>query len=400
MSFYIVFFSVVAVVYFLVSFYIFKRSYSVIKTFPGFIKKIYPYLFLFFFLSYPFARIFKNYIFEWIGSFYVCYFLYGFVILLILEIVRFFNRFFHFIPQSWRENKIKVKKILFSGFFIFFTLLFMGSWWNAQNPVFRNLEFKIEKKSSLNELKIVFFSDVHLNQMTRKNAYKDFVLKVNAEKPDLIILGGDVIDRNADEVWQNQSGEWLKDLNAKYGVYAVTGNHEYYSGIEKSIDFLKQHKITVLEDRWVKIADAVYLAGRKDNFVERFGGKRKSLDKILRKQGEYHDPTRLIIPDKSGRDTGLDPINFSLPVILIDHQPKNLSEAEKEGVDLQLSGHTHNGQIFPGNFLTSMLYETSYGYLKKGKTQYFISAGLGTALIPIRLGNRPEVLVIRLTFEK
>ena len=91
-------------------------------------------------------------------------------------------------------------------------------------------------------------------------------------------------------------------------------------------------------------------------------------------------------------------IDKNLPMILMDHQPVHLEEAEKAGMDLQLSGHTHHGQLWPFNFITKKVYELSRGYKKKGDTQYYVSCGVGTWGPPIRTGNRPEIIALTITF--
>lgn len=91
-------------------------------------------------------------------------------------------------------------------------------------------------------------------------------------------------------------------------------------------------------------------------------------------------------------------VDISHPVILMDHQAFRLEEAESNGIDLQLSGHTHHGQLWPFNFITKKVYELSWGYKKKGKTHYYVSSGVGTWGPPIRTGNRPEIVNIRLRF--
>jgi len=94
--------------------------------------------------------------------------------------------------------------------------------------------------------------------------------------------------------------------------------------------------------------------------------------------------------------SGADP---SYPVILMDHQPFNLDKAAEAGVDLQLSGHTHHGQIWPLNYITKAIYEVSWGYKEIGRTQFYVSCGYGTWGPPVRLGNRPEIMNIRIKFE-
>lgn len=164
-------------------------------------------------------------------------------------------------------------------------------------------------------------------------------------------------------------------MRAKYGIFAVTGNHEYIGGVEPSIKYLTEHGITELRDNTVKIADSFYVVGREDRASKGFAGIiRKPLNQLL------------------------EGVDRTLPVILMDHQPVRLEEAEKNGIDLQLSGHTHHGQLWPFNFITKKIYEVSMGYKQKGSTHFYVSCGLGTWGPPIRTGNRPEIVVINLSF--
>jgi predicted MPP superfamily phosphohydrolase len=153
----------------------------------------------------------------------------------------------------------------------------------------------------------------------------------------------------------------------------VTGNHEYIGGVEQAVAYLREHGVTVLRDSCVTLPSGVIIAGREDRSSSSFAGKkRKDLSEIL-----------------DGADT-------SKPVILMDHQPFHLEEAEHAGVDFQLSGHTHHGQLWPLNYITNAIYEISWGYLRKGATQYYVSCGAGTWGPPVRLGNRPEILHFRI----
>jgi len=174
----------------------------------------------------------------------------------------------------------------------------------------------------------------------------------------VVLIPGDLIDEDITPVVEQNMAESLKQIRSKYGVFACTGNHEYFSGVEQTVSYIQQSNITVLSV--VKIAGVLYLIGRKDLMVEKFSSGRKSLKELVK---------------------GLD---LNLPVILMDHQPFHLEEAEQNGIDLQLSGHTHHGQIF----------------LKKGETHYYISCGVGTWGPPVRIGNTPEIVLITLLFNK
>jgi hypothetical protein len=166
--------------------------------------------------------------------------------------------------------------------------------------------------------------------------------------------------------------EELKQIKATLGVYAINGNHEYYSERPNSTSEFLQNKcgITVLRDSVALINNSLYVVGRDD----RTNSKRNSLAEVM---------------------AGLD---HTKPIILLDHQPFHLEEAEQNGVDIQISGHTHDGQIFPGNLIVKKMYEIGSGYKKKGNTHYYVSSGLGLWGPQYRIGTQSEIGVITLKF--
>jgi predicted MPP superfamily phosphohydrolase len=191
-----------------------------------------------------------------------------------------------------------------------------------------------------------------------------------------VVFGGDLIDEDVQSVIRHNVGEKLIQLKARFGIYAVSGNHEYIGGISKSLPYLENHGITMLHDTALLVNNSFYLVGRDDRDKVRFTGKsRKPLSEII------------ATTDKSR------------PIILFDHQPQKLEEAVSNNIDLQISGHTHHGQIFPFNLITNAIYEISRGYKKTGNTQFYVSNGFGTWGPPIRIGNRPEILVFNIKFE-
>jgi predicted MPP superfamily phosphohydrolase len=245
-------------------------------------------------------------------------------------------------------------------------------------PKINKVELNIAKSAqNMKSLRIAMASDIHLGTIVSNSRLEKFVNAINDINPDIILLAGDIVDEDIAPVIENNLGELRIKLKSKYGTYAVTGNHEYIGGVKEAVDYLTAHKINMLSDQTIKIADAFYIAGREDRTIRQYSGKmRKSLNDIL-----------------SG-------IDRKLPVILIDHQPFSLHVASEAGVDLQLSGHTHHGQLWPFNFLTSAIYELSYGYLHKGKTHFYVSSGYGTWGPPVRTSARPEIVDVTLHFGK
>jgi predicted MPP superfamily phosphohydrolase len=219
------------------------------------------------------------------------------------------------------------------------------------------------------------FSDLHLSPVNNESFLHKIVKKVNALNPDIILLPGDIVDDKAEILSRNCIGVGLKNLKSKYGVFSSTGNHEFINGVERSVNFAKEFGITVLRDEYVKIDNSFYVVGREDVSKSSFTKeRRKKLNDII---SQMHD---------------------NLPVILLDHTPVKLNEAVENKIDLQLSGHTHNGQMFPLNFITKLIYEVSWGYLKKEDTHFYVSSGVGSWGPPVKLASDAEIVNIKIKF--
>ncbi|HEY3251292.1 MAG TPA: metallophosphoesterase, partial [Ignavibacteria bacterium] len=278
-----------------------------------------------------------------------------------------------FIFKNYELTKHVVSIVVTGSTFI---IVFLG-YTNARNPRIKNLTLKINKKAdTLKTLTVAVASDIHLGTIICKSRLEKIVDKINALNADIVLLPGDVVDEDIGPVIKQNLGETLRKIKSLYGVYAITGNHEYIGGVEPACKYLIEHGMVELRDSYIKIAESFYVIGREDRSIKSFASKiRRPLEKIM------------------------DGIDKSLPIILMDHQPVKLEEAEKNEVDLQLSGHTHHGQLWPFNFITKKVYELSWGLIKRGSTNYYVSCGVGTWGPPIRTGNRPEIIYLNLDFE-
>ena len=212
-------------------------------------------------------------------------------------------------------------------------------------------------------LTIVLASDLHVGYHNRRAELARWVGIINAEKPDLVLIGGDIIDRSLRPVTEGHFEEAFRRIEAP--VWTVLGNHESYAGLAQAEKFFQDAGIWVLKDS-VAHFKGVDVIGRKD----RSSGNRATL----------HD-----LAD------GLE--GFTL---LLDHQPNQLEEAEEAGIDFQFSGHTHRGQVWPVSWFTDAIFEKSWGHYQKGDTRYYISSGLGLWGAKIRIGTRSEYLVLKL----
>jgi len=246
---------------------------------------------------------------------------------------------------------------------------------NSLYPRAREAKLELPGRSG-KPIRVALFSDLHMGPLVGNGRVRNLVKQVNALDPDLVLLVGDIVDEDVSRLAEERMAEALSGLSPRIGSFAVTGNHEYYAGEEEAVSYLESAGIRVLRDEAVVVEDRLVIAGRKDRTASRFGESRLPLGEILR---------------ETRRD---------LPVLVLDHQPRNLEEAEAAGVDLQVSGHTHHGQILPFNLVTSRLYEISRGWEARGKTRFLVSSGVGTWGPPMRTSAAPEIWLLVLDFKE
>ena len=316
-------------------------------------------------------------IFTLVGYIYIGIFIYSVMIFLLVDILRFILKRIK-LNRSTREILKRVYLNGISVFIIVFILVGFGIW-NAQDKVITNYEVNINKKAGeIQSLNIVMISDAHLGIMTKEDSVNKMVDSINKLNPDIVLFCGDIYDENTSTKLKEYSREVFKKIKSKYGVYDITGNHEYGAGdLSETISYFEDANIKFLQDEKIKIADSFYVVGRNDPASKRI-------------TGEGMKPLGDILKD----------VDKSLPIIVLNHRPEQLNEAEGENIDLQLSGHTHKGQIFPGNLVTGYLNEKDYGYLKRHDFNLIVSSGYGTWGPPVRVGSNSEIVKIRINFKK
>ena len=248
--------------------------------------------------------------------------------------------------------------------------------WNAARPRLRSETVAIAKSAGdLPSLKIAVVSDLHLSPMLRSRFLDRVLAKVKALEPDLILLPGDIVGEDTPTRDRERIAAAFRELRPRCGVFACTGNHEYYGDLEKNLETLRRGGVRILQDEAVVIAGSISLVGRKDRTVMRMGGTRDSLKTIT---------------------AGLD---ATAPLLVMDHQPVNLIEAVEAGVDLLICGHTHNGQMIPITQINKFVYEINWGHHRKGATAIDVTSGAGTWGPPVRIGTIPEIVQITLRFK-
>ena len=227
--------------------------------------------------------------------------------------------------------------------------------------------------AGLDGLRIAVVSDIHLGPTLGRSHTERIVATINMQEPDLVAIVGDLVDGTVAEL--GQAAAPLADLVSRHGSFFVTGNHEYYSGAGPWLAELEHLGVRPLRNERVEIE----VAGASLDFagVNDLGGE---------EDGDGPDFDRAL----DGRDAGR-------PVVLLAHQPVQVHEAAERGVDLQLSGHTHGGQLYPFDHLIRLEQPAVSGLHRFGDTQLYVTNGAGFWGPPVRVGAPPEIVVVQLT---
>jgi len=380
---FILFFGVFFAILGSISFYIFLRGLQAIPA-DSSLRHAYSVVFWTVALSFIGGRVLERVLpsiladlLIWMGSFWIGAILYLLIAVVSLDLLRLVNHFIPFFPQAVTGNYAQAKYVTLAGITGLVGVLLLAGHVNAMLPRVKELSLAMPRNAAgMKHLDIVVASDIHLGNIIGRSHLDQIVDKINSLDPDLVLLPGDIVDEDLAPVIKQNLGESLRKLRTRLGVYAVTGNHEYIGGVEQACAYLTEHNVTMLRDQSVKVGDSVYIVGREDRSMNRFAGsQRKSLAELMAA------------------------VDRSYPVILMDHQPFGLEEAAGQGTDLQLSGHTHAGQRWPLNYIVDSIYELPWGYKKISGTHFYVSNGVGTWGPPLRIGNRPEIVRIRLNFE-
>ncbi len=375
----LVFFSIVLTIYSLVNIYLYYKG---LKAVPALQNNRFLYTITFFLLAvlFIFAKILESKhssvitdALNILGGFWLAFMLYGFFFFLLSDIILLFLR----IPGIMKGDSILIyRKWSFLIIASTSILLIAGGFINAIIPVTREYNITINKPAGeVKTLRIAAVSDIHLGSIIRKRSLKKMSQMIKDIKPDIVLLLGDIVDGEIGPVLRGDLLQYFTWPDCTDGLYAITGNHEFIGGAARTIPYIESKGIRVLKDEIVTLPGGIQLIGRIDRDSFRFYRKeRMKLSELMNQ------------------------VDTNKPVILLDHQPFHLDESAKYGVDLELSGHTHNGQMWPVNYLTAMIYELSYGYLKKGNSQFIVSSGYGLWGPRVRSGSRSEVLMINITF--
>lgn len=239
--------------------------------------------------------------------------------------------------------------------------------YNAYMPVVIHQTIVLDKPLE-KPLRVGLASDLHLGKLFGNQQLDELAAIFQRENVDLILLPGDIMDDNTKIFEAENMRPHLAKLQAPLGVYATLGNHDFFGEQRQIAQAIEDAGIQVLWDQSVMINHQFTLVGRNDaTFHER--PSTKSL---------------------------LQSVDTTKPVILLDHQPNEIEQHAKLPIDVQVSGHTHKGQVFPANLITKMLYRLDYGYEKIGNGHFVVTSGYGFWGVPIRLGSQSEVWILEI----
>lgn len=370
------------IIYLLVNLYI---GFRLLKVFQYFISGLNLYLYwtLFTFVAFSFfiGRHKKkllpnvlNKIVYMIGAYWLGSLVYSFIASILLGIPRIILLFLPYYRMKLNLCFIQIDFYIV----IFIVLLLIYGTYNARHTEVVKYDIDIEKKvANMDKLNVVMVSDIHMGRLIVKKRLFKMVNMINKLNPDILILGGDIIDDDIDIEDAYNILKPFESVKNKYGIYAVYGNHEYIgSNTEKLKNIYKRLNVHLLVDDIELIDNKFYIVGRNDKYSEIFNQvRRKSVGKLLENA------------------------DFKKPIIVVDHQPLDIDNSWCNGVDLQFSGHTHKGQIYPNNLITKRAFKIDYGYLKKGSFNCIVSSGFGTWGPPIRLGSKSQIVQTIINFK-
>ena len=330
-------------------------------------------------------RILKN-----TGNYFLGTFLYIILVIVVVDLVRLILKYvFHARFLEFRST------FVITGFVCMALIILISVYGILHVGTIKVTPYEVtvnKKVKDMDSLKIILLADTHFGYSINCRHAQKMVEKINAQDPDIVCIAGDIFDNDYDAISDPEGVcNALKSIKSRYGVYACWGNHDLDEPILAGFTFggkkkdqadprmeqlLRDANIHLLTDEAELIDDKFYVVGRNDSSrTHKLGGQRLS-------------------PAQLTKD-----LDLNKPVIFIDHQPKQLQETADAGADLDLCGHTHDGQIFPGNLFIHLFWENSFGYLKKDKMHNIVTSGVGVWGPDMRVGTNCEICPITVHFQ-
>ena len=313
--------------------------------------------------------------FLWLmGSTWMVFIFYMTLMWLIIDLVLYLNRKKPVLGSYFNNHPRNSGAVFFTVTTLsIVAIMYIGNQ-KFKNPVVTKQEITINKSAGdISSMRIAMISDLHLGYLIDKRYAKRYVDLIMEQNPDLVVFVGDIVDAEIEPLVNQRIHQEFIRLTPPLGVYGCTGNHEFRYQAEAKINWVQNDaNIKMIRDSAVLIDNSFYLIGREDYVYS----QRADLKTIIEEQN----------------------IDTSMPMIVLNHTPDNLDEEMENGADIALYGHTHDGQIFPFNILTLMIFEVSSGYKQKGDTHVFVSSGVGLSGPQYRIGTKSEIVVLDVTF--
>lgn len=311
------------------------------------------------------------------GNYWFGIFVFLLISILMTDLIRLIMKLFR-----WHPRFISTAKgALIIGLAVIFTItgIMVYGVDHAGRMTVKDYTIYIDKYTGKDsDLNMVVIADLHLGEIIGLNRVKEMVTLINSQNADIVCMVGDIFDSDFGSVYEaDEIRSQFQQIQSKYGVFAVFGNHDAGNTYHDMVAFLKSAGITLLEDESILIDNWFTLVGRKDRSpIGKNGEKRQELTAFT-----------------SG-------VDFSKPVIVLDHQPDSIEETKAFGADLMISGHTHAGHYFPITILTNLQYQVSYGYKEFDTLQMIVTSGVGTWGVPMRIATNSEIVSIKISFNK
>lgn len=312
-------------------------------------------------------------IMSWIGSYWMGIFVYLLVFLLVVDLVIFLGSIIKVIPAPVPQTirfYAGLTAIVFTFSFVSYGI------YNGHQVKYVTYDIETKKSTLSDGVKKILVSDLHLGAVNSEKRLESIVKKINNLEPDLVCIAGDIFNDDYNALQHpDEAINLFKSIKATYGVYGSLGNHDSGKTFDEMVHFLELSNIKLLTDEYVIIDERLALFGRVD--PSPIGG--------------YGELKRKDITDMIA---SLDP---DLPIVVMDHTPSKLEQYGEE-IDLVLAGHTHKGQIFPGNLFTNAIFEVDYGHYQRDATSphVIVTSGVGTWGMPMRVGSNNEIVSIYL----
>ncbi|WP_339170539.1 metallophosphoesterase [Paenibacillus sp. FSL H7-0943] len=309
------------------------------------------------------------------GDYWMGIYFYLFLLLILSDVILLISKWIKVLPSP-----IPARVILHTRSIVLILVIGLVSYgiYNANHLKEATYPLQIHKNTSLDQLNIVLISDLHLGYVNDVKFIEDVVDRINGLQPDIVLMTGDIFNGNYYALSNPSKGiELLSTIQSTYGVYACLGNHDAGRSYDEIVNFIDKSNIKLLNDEHVVIDNQFVVVGRRDSSP-------------IGNQGNPRAITSEVMSD----------IDTNLPVIVMDHQPTNRIEYTDD-VDLILSGHTHQGQVFPANLITNAMFTVDYGHYQKNSNSphVIVTSGAGTWGPPLRIGTNSEIAQIKVDFK-